>query len=117
MKSWREGMSRYARHSLLVSGLAFGVSLVGCYPDSISNTGESTLVVTEQEDADYQANRTYAINQTVVDVRCRCANPNRCARCGAPLYERGLSAWYWDDRAVDPGVMFVPAFVGLSHRC
>lgn len=68
MKSWREGIGMSARNALLVSGLAIGVSLVGCYPDSISSTGESTLVVTEQEDADYQANRTYAINQTVVDL-------------------------------------------------
>lgn len=68
MKSWREGIRTTARSALLVSGLAMGVSLAACYPDSISNTAETTLVVTEQESTDYQANRTYAVNQTVVDL-------------------------------------------------
>jgi Domain of unknown function (DUF4136) len=69
MKSWPEGIRTTARSALLASGLAIGVGLVACYPDSISNTAESTLVVTENTDGvDYHANRTYAINQTVVDL-------------------------------------------------
>jgi hypothetical protein len=69
MKSWREGIRTTARSALLASGLALGAGLVACYPDSISNTAESTLVVTENDSTvDYQTNLTYAINDEVVDL-------------------------------------------------
>jgi len=51
----------------------------------------------------------------VMTVHCRCANHNRCARCGTPLYERRLNANYYD--AKGNGIWHVPGFKGLSHVC
>jgi hypothetical protein len=51
----------------------------------------------------------------VMDVHCWCDNDNRCAACGAPLYERKLNANYYDER--DRKIWHVPGFSGLSHRC
>ena len=51
----------------------------------------------------------------VMTVCCRCANHNRCAACGLPLYERKLNANYYNPR--DRQIWHVPAFSGLSHQC
>jgi hypothetical protein len=51
----------------------------------------------------------------VMTVHCRCANDNRCAACGQPLYEHKLNANYYNPR--DGQIWHVPAFCGLSHQC
>jgi len=51
----------------------------------------------------------------VMTVQCRCANDNRCAACGQPLYEHRLNANYYNPR--DRRIWHVPAFCGLSHQC
>lgn len=51
----------------------------------------------------------------VVTCECACENPNRCARCGEPLSDRRLSAWYWDEGSGSP--WYVAAYSGLGHRC
>jgi hypothetical protein len=51
----------------------------------------------------------------VMPVHCRCDNHNRCARCGAPLYDRRLNANFYDPR--DGGIWHVPGFCALGHRC
>jgi hypothetical protein len=51
----------------------------------------------------------------VMTVHCRCANGNRCAACGQPLYEHKLNANYYNPR--DRQIWHVPAFCGLSHQC
>jgi hypothetical protein len=51
----------------------------------------------------------------VIRVDCRCANHNRCARCGETLADRRLSAYFWD--AAKQGVWYVAAYSALSHRC
>jgi len=51
----------------------------------------------------------------VIRLDCRCANHNRCARCGDALADRRLSAYFWD--AAKQGVWYVAAYSALSHRC
>jgi len=51
----------------------------------------------------------------VMTVHCRCANHNRCARCGGQLYDRRLNANFYDPR--DRGIWHVPGFCGLGHTC
>lgn len=51
----------------------------------------------------------------VMTVHCRCANHNRCARCGANLHERRLNANYYE--RADGQIWHVPGFCGLSHEC
>jgi hypothetical protein len=51
----------------------------------------------------------------VIRVDCRCANHNRCARCGETLADRRLSAYFWD--GAKHGVWYVAAYSALSHRC
>lgn len=53
--------------------------------------------------------------ELVVTVCCVCQNDNRCARCGELLYERRLSANYFD--LADRKIWHVPGFSGLHHRC
>jgi hypothetical protein len=51
----------------------------------------------------------------VLRVDCRCANHNRCARCGGQLADHRLSSYFWAD--AKPGVWYVAAYAALSHRC
>lgn len=51
----------------------------------------------------------------VIRVHCHCENHNRCARCGEPLDDRRLSAYYYDEER--GSVYYVAAYCGLSHRC
>ncbi len=51
----------------------------------------------------------------VMQVHCRCANWNRCARCGNHLYARRLNANYYD--VADGRIWHVPGFCGVTHRC
>lgn len=51
----------------------------------------------------------------VMTVHCRCANHNRCARCGVPLFDRRLNANFYDPH--DRGIWHVPGFCGLDHTC
>ena len=51
----------------------------------------------------------------VVSVHCRCENHNRCARCGSPLSERRLSAYFLDEPSLS--VLYVAAYAALGHRC
>ncbi|MDO8477182.1 MAG: hypothetical protein Q7W02_13490 [Candidatus Rokubacteria bacterium] len=51
----------------------------------------------------------------LMTVHCRCANDNRCAACGQPLYEHKLNTNYYNPR--DRQIWHVPAFCGLSHQC
>jgi hypothetical protein len=51
----------------------------------------------------------------VIRLDCRCANHNRCARCGDALADRRLSAYFWD--GAKQGVWYVAAYSALSHRC
>jgi len=51
----------------------------------------------------------------VIRVHCRCENHNRCARCGEPLDDYRLSAYYFDEER--GSVYYVAAYCGLSHRC
>ena len=51
----------------------------------------------------------------VMKVHCCCQNDNRCAACGAFLYERKLNANFYS--AGDHQIWHVPGFSGLSHRC
>jgi hypothetical protein len=51
----------------------------------------------------------------IMTVHCHCANHNRCARCGANLYERRLNANYYE--RADGQIWHVPGFCGLSHEC
>jgi hypothetical protein len=53
--------------------------------------------------------------EMVMTVYCRCANHNRCARCGVPLYDRRLNANFYDPH--DRSIWHVPGFCGLDHRC
>jgi hypothetical protein len=53
--------------------------------------------------------------EMVMTVPCRCANHNRCARCGEPLYDRRLNANFYDPH--DRGIWHVPGFCGLDHTC
>jgi len=51
----------------------------------------------------------------VIRVHCRCENHNRCARCGEPLADRRLSAYYFDEER--GSVYYVAAYCGFRHRC
>jgi hypothetical protein len=51
----------------------------------------------------------------VVWCRCSCENDTRCARCGDPLAEYRLSAWYWDE--VERSPWYIAAYMGLGHHC
>ncbi len=53
--------------------------------------------------------------ELVVRVCCTCENDNRCARCGAQLYDRKLNANFLD--LADRRIWHVPGFYGLNHRC
>lgn len=55
------------------------------------------------------------IGELVVEVSCLCDNDNRCAACGALLYERKLNSNYFDPR--DRRVWHIPGFCGLNHVC
>ncbi len=56
-----------------------------------------------------------AHRELIVRVCCTCENDNRCARCGAPLYDRKLNANFLD--LADLKVWHVPGFFGLNHLC
>ncbi len=51
----------------------------------------------------------------VMQLHCRCANWNRCARCGHPLYARRLNANYFAPR--EGAIRHVPGFCAFDHRC
>jgi hypothetical protein len=51
----------------------------------------------------------------IMHVNCRCANWNRCARCGRPLYARRLNANYYNP--ADDQVWHVPGFCAFDHSC
>ena len=51
----------------------------------------------------------------VIRIHCGCDNHNRCARCGEPLDDRRLSAYYFDED--EDSVIYVAAYCGLDHRC
>ena len=51
----------------------------------------------------------------IVQTYCRCANWNRCAQCGAPLYEWRLNASYFD--RYDGQVSYTPGHKALWHTC
>ncbi len=51
----------------------------------------------------------------IVRVWCACDNHNRCARCGDPLTQHRLSAWFWSD--ADGLPWHVAAYAAFSHRC
>ena len=53
--------------------------------------------------------------EQVVEIYCRCANQNLCARCLKPLYHSKLNANLYDPD--DGSIWYVPGFVALSHRC
>ena len=50
----------------------------------------------------------------IVTAHCRCGNHNRCARCGEPLYDRRLNAFFYDQATL--GIWFTPGFCAFSHR-
>jgi len=51
----------------------------------------------------------------VMEVHCRCANDNRCAACGALLYDRKLNANCYDE--TDGQIWHVPGFSAFGHTC
>jgi hypothetical protein len=51
----------------------------------------------------------------LVRVHCRCANWNRCTRCGGLLYARRLNANYYNP--ADGQVWHVPGFCAFDHSC
>jgi hypothetical protein len=51
----------------------------------------------------------------VIEVHCRCANHNRCARCGEPLAPSRLSAYSYDE--TERKVWYRAAYSAFSHRC
>jgi len=55
------------------------------------------------------------LGESIVQVSCLCQNDNRCAGCGAFLYERKLNGNYYNPK--DGKVWHVPGFSGLGHFC
>jgi hypothetical protein len=51
----------------------------------------------------------------VIDVHCRCANDNRCARCGELLHKRKLNANEYNE--ADGQIWHTPGFSGFRHVC
>jgi hypothetical protein len=51
----------------------------------------------------------------LMNVHCRCANDNRCARCGEPLHVRKLNANEYNE--FDGQIWHTPGFSGLRHAC
>jgi hypothetical protein len=51
----------------------------------------------------------------VMRVYCRCANWNRCARCGRTLYHWRLNSNYFKE--TDGHIWHVPAFILTDHKC
>ena len=87
--------------------------LNGRNPQGVPNGLERCLVCGEWQGECLDPGEQFA--GKLMRVHCRCANWNRCARCGGPLYTRRLNANYFDP--ADGQIWHVPGFCAFSHAC